>query len=195
MPSSSTRQEPALPKPRPEILLTFLALAAGTSTAGLPAQEADPSRFSPEIVEEPAVREAPACWLGDNFESQVEKWIRMTEVPGQSRWRSGGRGPGCGAYDRAHWGSRPLRARQEAAYAGRVGGHWSRWRARDGPGVARHQAPLGDGEQGRAGREKQGGTTQETPDLVYVADDWEPKVQLAENLGGLVRSRGVGGDL
>jgi tripeptide aminopeptidase len=60
----------------------FAVLLAGGGAAH--AQEPFPTRFTPSLVEQPAVRDALA-WLETNFPSQVEEWIRITEIPGTSR--------------------------------------------------------------------------------------------------------------
>jgi tripeptide aminopeptidase len=48
-----------------------------------PAAAGYPTRFEPQIVRQPAVRDALA-WLDANFDRQVEEWIRITEIPGKS---------------------------------------------------------------------------------------------------------------
>jgi tripeptide aminopeptidase len=58
-------------------ILLVLVLPAGVSGQGA-------STFRPELVSQPAVRDA-LRWLEDNFDSQVVEWIRITEIPGTSR--------------------------------------------------------------------------------------------------------------
>ncbi len=63
-----------------------LALFVGTCllTQPLSAQQTYPSNFSPELANMPVVRDALA-YVDDNFDAQVEEWIRITEIPAQSR--------------------------------------------------------------------------------------------------------------
>jgi tripeptide aminopeptidase len=67
-----------LPKLRPALALPLLLWAAPL------AGQAYPSHFSPGLARRPAVREALAR-LEAGFPGQVEEWIRITEIPGQSR--------------------------------------------------------------------------------------------------------------
>jgi tripeptide aminopeptidase len=60
----------------------LLALLLGSGAAA--AQESFPTRFSPGLVQQPAVRDALG-WIESNFPAQVEEWIRITEIPGTSR--------------------------------------------------------------------------------------------------------------
>ncbi|CAN5741448.1 hypothetical protein BH23GEM9_BH23GEM9_37460 [soil metagenome] len=55
-------------------------------TLGSPAASAVqyPTRFDPQLVQQPAVRDALA-WLEANFDAQVDEWIRITEIPGTSK--------------------------------------------------------------------------------------------------------------
>lgn len=48
------------------------------------AAQTDPGRFSPRLAERPAVRDALARLEAD-YPRQVEEWIHITEIPGQSR--------------------------------------------------------------------------------------------------------------
>lgn len=48
------------------------------------AQQSYPSSFSPALAEVPAVRDA-LNYVDDNFDAQVAEWIRITEIPAQSR--------------------------------------------------------------------------------------------------------------
>src|SRR3990172_7347194 len=59
-------------------------LVSLTSAAALQAQRPSyPTRFSPAIVEVPAVRDA-LRHVDGHFEAQVEEWIRITEMPAKS---------------------------------------------------------------------------------------------------------------
>lgn len=59
------------------------ATPAGAALAQ--AQQAYPTKFSAELATQPAVRDALA-WIGTNFPRQVEEWIRITEIPGPSKF-------------------------------------------------------------------------------------------------------------
>jgi tripeptide aminopeptidase len=72
-----------LVRPGSATLLALLLLPAAGAAQQQP-PERYPTRFSPRIVEQPAVRNA-LQWLEQNFDSQVEEWIRITEIPGTSR--------------------------------------------------------------------------------------------------------------
>ena len=48
------------------------------------AQESYPSNFSVALTTEPSVRDALA-YVDENFDTQVAEWIRITEIPAQSR--------------------------------------------------------------------------------------------------------------
>lgn len=61
-----------------------ILLSASLGTPGLAgAQPSYPSKFTPHIVEHPAVRRALG-WLDRNFDQQVSEWIRITEIPAPS---------------------------------------------------------------------------------------------------------------
>jgi len=60
----------------------FLCLLTG-SQVGAQEPQAYPSNFSPDVPESEAVRDA-LSWLESNFDSQVEEWIHITQIPGQS---------------------------------------------------------------------------------------------------------------
>jgi tripeptide aminopeptidase len=75
-------------------LLLAVALAVASSLAvppasltvlsgSLAAQTPEGSRFSPELMERDDVA-AALRWLEDNFDDQVEEWIRITEIPAPS---------------------------------------------------------------------------------------------------------------
>jgi tripeptide aminopeptidase len=70
------------------ISILCLALGLGFAPAPLhgqdPAGRTFPTRFTEGLASEPAVRDA-LRWLEQNFEQQVEEWIRITEIPGTSR--------------------------------------------------------------------------------------------------------------
>jgi tripeptide aminopeptidase len=51
---------------------------------GVAAQQTYPSNFSPSLVARPVVQDALG-YVDDNFDAQVEEWIRITEIPAQSR--------------------------------------------------------------------------------------------------------------
>ncbi|HSL72125.1 MAG TPA: M20/M25/M40 family metallo-hydrolase [Longimicrobiales bacterium] len=59
----------------------IVRLAPGTAPA--PERQYS-SNFSRELPETPVVRDALA-WLESNYPSQIEEWIRITEIPGTSR--------------------------------------------------------------------------------------------------------------
>jgi tripeptide aminopeptidase len=64
---------------------TLTACALLVAAAPLRAQAPEyPTRFSPAIAEQPAVRDA-LRWLETNFPRQVEEWIRITEIPAPSK--------------------------------------------------------------------------------------------------------------
>jgi len=48
------------------------------------AQETYPTNFSPALAARPVVRDA-LTYVDDNFDAQVAEWIRITEIPAQSR--------------------------------------------------------------------------------------------------------------
>ena len=54
-----------------------------TGTTSQAAQEY-PTRFTAQLPQRPVVRDA-ITWLERNFPSQVEEWIRITEIPGTSK--------------------------------------------------------------------------------------------------------------
>jgi acetylornithine deacetylase/succinyl-diaminopimelate desuccinylase-like protein len=58
-----------------------LFLGDGDRIAGQQTQY--PTRFSPALAQQPAVRDA-LKWLDTNFPKQVEEWIRITEIPAKS---------------------------------------------------------------------------------------------------------------
>jgi acetylornithine deacetylase/succinyl-diaminopimelate desuccinylase-like protein len=62
--------------------LLVAALVGMTPT--VVAQSFYPTRFSPDLVAVPAVRDA-LRYVDDNFESQVSEWIRITEIPAKSQ--------------------------------------------------------------------------------------------------------------
>jgi len=65
-------------------VLLLLTLFSGFPGAkeGL-GQQSYPSNFSKDISESGAVRDA-LTWLESNFESQVEEWVRITEISAKS---------------------------------------------------------------------------------------------------------------
>jgi tripeptide aminopeptidase len=65
------------------VLLTT-TLAGDAATGQPPAAESHPTRFSPALLQQPAVRDALA-WLDANFTTQVEEWVRITGIPAPSR--------------------------------------------------------------------------------------------------------------
>jgi acetylornithine deacetylase/succinyl-diaminopimelate desuccinylase-like protein len=63
----------------------FLLLAAWFMPfEGVTAQQNFPTNFSDALAATPSVRDALA-YIDDNFEAQVTEWIRITEIPAQSR--------------------------------------------------------------------------------------------------------------
>ena len=48
------------------------------------AQQTFPSNFSPALAARPVVRDA-LTYVDDNFDAQIAEWIRITEIPAQSR--------------------------------------------------------------------------------------------------------------
>lgn len=60
------------------------ALLASLALPRAAAAQDYPSRFSEAVTRVPAVRDA-LSWIEENFPSQVEEWIRITEIPGASR--------------------------------------------------------------------------------------------------------------
>jgi tripeptide aminopeptidase len=68
------------------VLAWTAAASLGVAATAAPAlaQDAGTSRFSPELASQPAVAEA-LDWLESNFDSQVEEWVRITEIPAPSR--------------------------------------------------------------------------------------------------------------
>lgn len=67
--------------PRISVVLPILALSAG-APAVLPAQEGT-SLFTEQVRANPTVQDA-VRWIDDNYDAQVEEWIRITEIPAQS---------------------------------------------------------------------------------------------------------------
>ncbi len=65
---------------RPVALYVLLTLAPALAEAG----SSYPTKFSKEIAEAPVVREA-LRHVDEHFAKQVETWIRITEIPAQSR--------------------------------------------------------------------------------------------------------------
>jgi tripeptide aminopeptidase len=68
-------------------MLGFALAASVLAPFALPATAASqdyPTRFSEAVTRVPAVRDA-LTWIEENFPSQVEEWIRITEIPGTSR--------------------------------------------------------------------------------------------------------------
>ena len=64
--------------------LFFCALALVLPAAAEAPQDTEyPSQFTPELVDVPAVHNA-LRYIDDHFENQVEEWIRITEIPGES---------------------------------------------------------------------------------------------------------------
>jgi len=51
---------------------------------GVSAQQSYPSNFSADLAVAPSVRDA-LTYVDDNFDMQVAEWIRITEIPAQSR--------------------------------------------------------------------------------------------------------------
>ena len=63
-------------------------------------------------------------------------------------------------------------------------GDWSRWLARDGPGAARHQAPLGDGEQGCGAAKNRAARPERRPISCTSPTIGSPKCSLQRISGG-----------
>lgn len=67
--------------------LALLPLAAAIALAPTLAHAQQPtrtaSRWAPAIATRPAVRDALA-WIDGNFAAQVQEWVRITQIPGQS---------------------------------------------------------------------------------------------------------------
>jgi acetylornithine deacetylase/succinyl-diaminopimelate desuccinylase-like protein len=63
-------------------LLAVFALAA--PLAALAQETTYPSRFSPELSATPAVQDA-LRYIDEQFEQQVQEWIRITEIPAKSQ--------------------------------------------------------------------------------------------------------------
>jgi tripeptide aminopeptidase len=63
-----------------------LAAAAAAALTAVPAaaQQRYPTQFSPRLAQRPAVRDA-LQWIERSYPAQVQEWIRITEIPGQSR--------------------------------------------------------------------------------------------------------------
>lgn len=65
-------------------LAVWIVLAAGLSAAPAVAQRTQyPTKFSPALAQQPAVRDA-LKWLETDFPHHVEEWIRITEIPAKS---------------------------------------------------------------------------------------------------------------
>ncbi|UCG84728.1 MAG: M20/M25/M40 family metallo-hydrolase, partial [Gemmatimonadota bacterium] len=62
------------------IITVLLSCPLGT----LAAQTVYPTKFSPQLVQLPAVRDA-LSYIDTSFEQQVGEWIRITEIPAPSR--------------------------------------------------------------------------------------------------------------
>lgn len=62
----------------------LLVAALFGMTPTVVAQSFYPTKFSPDLVAIPAVRDA-LRYVDDNFESQVSEWIRITEIPAKSQ--------------------------------------------------------------------------------------------------------------
>jgi len=62
----------------------LLVVALVGITPAVVAQSFYPTKFSPDLVATPAVRDA-LRYVDDNFESQVSEWIRITEIPATSQ--------------------------------------------------------------------------------------------------------------
>ncbi|MBI4538371.1 MAG: M20/M25/M40 family metallo-hydrolase [Gemmatimonadetes bacterium] len=66
--------------PAARIVMVCLVLGPGVGSGAAVAQERHATRFSPELVRRPAVRDALA-WLEANFErQQLPEWIRITGI-------------------------------------------------------------------------------------------------------------------
>jgi acetylornithine deacetylase/succinyl-diaminopimelate desuccinylase-like protein len=63
--------------------LAVVTLIASSAPAPTAAQTQYPTKFSPAIAERADVRQALA-YIDNNFETQVEEWIRLAEIPGTS---------------------------------------------------------------------------------------------------------------
>jgi tripeptide aminopeptidase len=63
--------------------LAFLPGSLAFPPSSLAAQTPEGSRFSPALLERDDVAAALA-WLEENFDDQVEEWIRITEIPAPS---------------------------------------------------------------------------------------------------------------
>lgn len=70
---------------RPDALLICSCLIAAASivSAQQPGAAQYPTRFSPALASQPAVRDA-LQWLEQNFDDHVAEWIRITEIPAKS---------------------------------------------------------------------------------------------------------------
>lgn len=59
------------------------AIALAPTLAHAQQQTRTASRWAPAIATRPAVRDALA-WIDGNFAAQVQEWVRITQIPGQS---------------------------------------------------------------------------------------------------------------
>ena len=66
-------------------LFFLLLFGAALSVHGANAQQNYPSSFSLNLVNVPSVQDA-LSYVDENFETQIEEWIRITEIPAKSRF-------------------------------------------------------------------------------------------------------------
>jgi acetylornithine deacetylase/succinyl-diaminopimelate desuccinylase-like protein len=64
--------------------LVALLVASFLTIESMSAQQSYPSNFSTDLAAVPSVRDA-LSYVDDNFDTQVDEWIRITEIPAQSR--------------------------------------------------------------------------------------------------------------
>jgi len=67
----------------PVALAVSIALSAVATRVAAAQAQRYPTRFSPSLAAQPAVRDA-LRWLDSNFPRQLEEWIRITEIPAPS---------------------------------------------------------------------------------------------------------------
>ncbi len=63
----------------------FCVLALALPATAVQQDTSYPSQFSPELVEVPAVHSA-LRYIDHHFETQIQEWIRITEIPAESRY-------------------------------------------------------------------------------------------------------------
>jgi acetylornithine deacetylase/succinyl-diaminopimelate desuccinylase-like protein len=70
--------------PRLRTLATLLTVVVATNVPAPLAAQATGSRFTDQVKNNRTVQDA-VTWIDDNYDAQVEEWIRITEIPGASR--------------------------------------------------------------------------------------------------------------